>query len=539
MNSASNKIRTVQFVLAIGCVLFLSIPTAQSQNSCDSLLTALYDFSSVNDLSGNGFNGTVGGMPITNGVLHIPKDIVSAFYIPAQTINAAIDLSFTFRVKIDQFHTENTINDFPPINHFYSGFFENNAFNLGYIKPSQEIFFTFNGVAERIPVIVDMEAGEWYCFAVVRNGTTMKVFIDGEQAGNDITVPASPINVLPDGFVLGQDFDCIDGCFELNHSLAGSMDNFRIYRRALSFTEIQSFCQTSLIQKEICSGETYFGYFESGTYEDNFIDQNGCDSIRIVDLRVSELELSDISVTDAACQVNDGSVTVQAQNGIGEWQYRFNNGDYQTGNIFQNLYAGTYLVEVKDSIGCMVSEEVEIKEINDLQFSDLNVFLPKCSESDGSITLNLSGGKEPYFFSLDHINYQQENNFQQISAGELRLFGRDSAGCTLDSTIIIPQQQCPLYIPNSFSPNGDGPNDLFRIFPNPEFVGNISYLQIFDRWGGLVFEEKNIDPFTFESWWDGKKKNEILDPGNYVYLLEINYEGFPKELVAGEIHLIR
>jgi gliding motility-associated-like protein len=86
----------------------------------------------------------------------------------------------------------------------------------------------------------------------------------------------------------------------------------------------------------------------------------------------------------------------------------------------------------------------------------------------------------------------------------------DNSGCISSDTTIITKD-CPAYLPNSFTPNGDGVNDVF--LPLPFNITSFT-LKIYDRWGDLVFE---TDSFT--NGWDGRYSNGSkapLDVYNYV-----------------------
>ncbi len=78
---------------------------------------------------------------------------------------------------------------------------------------------------------------------------------------------------------------------------------------------------------------------------------------------------------------------------------------------------------------------------------------------------------------------------------------------------VIIHPDFAVHAPSAFSPNDDGLNDVFEVYG----VGISEYLlQIFDRWGGLIYESKNL-----EDQWDGKTNGELVPGGTYVYT--INY----------------
>ena len=79
-----------------------------------------------------------------------------------------------------------------------------------------------------------------------------------------------------------------------------------------------------------------------------------------------------------------------------------------------------------------------------------------------------------------------------------------------------------MYIPNVFSPNDDGINDLFTISFGQDLEVTKMQGSIFDRWGNLVFSTEAI-PFS----WNGKMNEEDVLPGVYVLVLswEFNENG--------------
>ena len=71
-----------------------------------------------------------------------------------------------------------------------------------------------------------------------------------------------------------------------------------------------------------------------------------------------------------------------------------------------------------------------------------------------------------------------------------------------------------IYIPNAFSPDGDGLNDEFKVIGNSDNISTF-HMYIYDRWGTLVFESSDIS-----AGWDGKYKGNPSPTGAYVYKVE-------------------
>ena len=90
---------------------------------------------------------------------------------------------------------------------------------------------------------------------------------------------------------------------------------------------------------------------------------------------------------------------------------------------------------------------------------------------------------------------------------------------------------CNLFVPDAFTPNEDGNNDIFHAYTNCE-VSDFSMI-IFDRWGGKLFETTDIN-----QGWNGMKNGQILNNGVYVYMISFN-DGFAVRKKEGSLTLIR
>jgi gliding motility-associated-like protein len=104
---------------------------------------------------------------------------------------------------------------------------------------------------------------------------------------------------------------------------------------------------------------------------------------------------------------------------------------------------------------------------------------------------------------------------------------------------------CPpnYYIPNTFTPNGDGHNDIFTVFATDAIV-NIKSMAIFDRWGEQVAELQNIPPSSGGAGggsvgWDGTFKNQPATSDVYVYIITIEFADGTTETVKGDVTLLR
>jgi len=98
-----------------------------------------------------------------------------------------------------------------------------------------------------------------------------------------------------------------------------------------------------------------------------------------------------------------------------------------------------------------------------------------------------------------------------------------------------------VYIPNVFSPNRDGRNEDFRIFAC-QGVRSVNTVRVFDRWGGVVFEEDRFEPNCLDGikLWDGTgRSGKTVNPGVFVYIIEVEFLDDTKLLYRGDITVVR
>jgi len=104
-------------------------------------------------------------------------------------------------------------------------------------------------------------------------------------------------------------------------------------------------------------------------------------------------------------------------------------------------------------------------------------------------------------------------------------------------TIKIICKQSEVFIPNAFTPDGNGKNERFSI--TGKGIKLIKHFIIFDRWGIAVFEKNNYTTDDKNTSWDGKFKGEPLPPGTYVYMAELICDAGEVFTFKGTITLIR
>ena len=115
--------------------------------------------------------------------------------------------------------------------------------------------------------------------------------------------------------------------------------------------------------------------------------------------------------------------------------------------------------------------------------------------------------------------------------------GKNTTGCVAKDSvqvIVVADNVPEIFIPNAFTPNGDGENDFFEVYGNGVETGYFE-VRIFDRWGEQVFVSNS---FNFK--WDGTYKGKSEPPAVYTYAIQMaNNDGNPGIMKSGTVTLLR
>ncbi len=113
-------------------------------------------------------------------------------------------------------------------------------------------------------------------------------------------------------------------------------------------------------------------------------------------------------------------------------------------------------------------------------------------------------------------------------------------GCSAEANVlVVVRKERGIYIPNSFSPNDDGINDIFLVYSKLGVVANIRSFRIFSRWGELLYEFYNFPPNDPAFGWNGKHRGEELNPAVFAYMVEVEFVDGVKKLYKGDVQLVR
>ncbi len=276
---------------------------------------------------------------------------------------------------------------------------------------------------------------------------------------------------------------------------------------------------------------------------------NQCVDSQSVEVYEEVSDLTDILTinTPPACLgYSDGSIVIESiTGGISPYEYAFNQGAYEDVLSFENISAGQYLVEVKDSAGCVFEKLLQINDGFDFTLDlgqDTTIVLGESLDIIPLINTDISNVSVIEWIAInDSLDCVEcfDNLLSPSENSVYQLFLETNEGCFVaDAITVFVTNDVPIYIPNAFSPNGDRHNELFFISSNGA-VKEVLELNIFDRWGNSVFSQKNF-PSDDESFsWDGKLNGQHVVDGVYVYFVELELIDGTKRKISGDITILR
>jgi gliding motility-associated-like protein len=211
--------------------------------------------------------------------------------------------------------------------------------------------------------------------------------------------------------------------------------------------------------------------------------------------------------------------------------------DGSTRSRYVGRQTDTIWVRVIDGDGCIRYDTVSLL-VNPLPQLNIGNDTILCDQSS---TLTLEPGDfASYSWSRSNEGENiSTNSYLNLSPSSMvpdtiMLTVTDYNSCTASDTMVVfPCDLEELFrdISNTITPNNDGENDVWNI-PYMQFFDK-AVLEIFDRWGRLVYRTDNV----YEEPWDGKSKGKILPMDSYYYVLNLNVMNTPP--LVGTVNLIR
>ncbi len=280
-----------------------------------------------------------------------------------------------------------------------------------------------------------------------------------------------------------------------------------------------------------------------GNYTVDVTDANGCTITGGTTIGEPDpVTILGIVATDNECFGGaEGSLTVTATGGNAPYEYSADGINFQASPVLTDLAAGPYVVTVRDMFGCDFTGSASITEPFEIIVEaryDQEIALGCIAELQAVVntaddhtytwwpteTLSCTDCSTPVASPVVTTTYYVE-------------IETDKGCMAMDSVTITVNAIRDIYIPNAFTPNYDGVNDVFLIFAG-KAIGQIRRFDVYNRWGGQVFHAENIPANDLSYGWDGTFNGKRVNPGVFVYTAEVEYLDGVVEQFAGDVTVV-
>jgi len=411
-----------------------------------------------------------------------------------------------------------------------------------------------DGFDARTPIVVDANnnlfvSGEWIN---VTSNATYPLTDPGGGAYYDATFNGgghdgfiakfSPVPIVANTTVTQA--NCSNPC-------GGSATANVVSPSACSYSYLWSNGQTFQTVTGLCAGN----------YTVTLTNQLCKDTFLIVILNNNSGLILNPTNTPANCGSNNGTATVNTTGGTNPFTYSWNNG--QTTSTATALAAGTYTATVTDGTGCSNTQTVTETSTNTDANGCIKTQTVNISQTAGPIvtastSLNIiSVGSNATLTATGGGTYQWSPSTglscitcasPTASPSTKTIYCvtvTDTAGCSGSACVtVLVDVDCSergeLYLPNAFSPNNDGENDLLEIYYGDKACIKNFKIFIYNRWGEKVFSATGGPASGGESvYWDGIYKGKPEGTAVFVYYLEVNLISGEDIVRKGNITLMR
>lgn len=273
----------------------------------------------------------------------------------------------------------------------------------------------------------------------------------------------------------------------------------------------------------------------ANNYTVTVTDANGCTATQTISVtQPNALSVTTIATADT-CTKGTGTANALVSGGTSLYSYSWNNGS--TNAAISSLTTGAYTVTVTDANGCSASQSVNVPSTGT---AVINAGADITISGGSSATLNAAGGISYTWSPATTLSCTLCTNPVATPAvtTTYTVFGTAANGCTnLDSITVFVETPCiteslEKLLPNAFSPNADGKNDVFCV-PNNACIIEFT-LKIYDRWGEKVFETT-----SFNNCWDGYVNNKEVNTATFTYAFRARLSNGESLNKNGTISLVK
>jgi gliding motility-associated-like protein len=286
----------------------------------------------------------------------------------------------------------------------------------------------------------------------------------------------------------------------------------------------------------------------------DIIDEKGLDYYFLDDFRLNKLEAFDFELLKTVSPCHPDFTFAVQQNSLLSYQW-YKEGIAIIGETSATLSEmqgeGLYQLRIIKDNSCRVKHYIHSIPVDrdtvfqlicegialsfgDQLLTETGVYIDTLASITGCDSIVIMNALVVNAIEIDTIHQEiisgtslEWNNNSFDSEGFYTVSFLSENGC--DSTIVLDLKLKDIFIPNAFSPNFDGINDVFKVYASRDKIKNVN-MSIYDRWGGLLFRGKE---------WDGIVDGKWLPPDVFVYLIRVTTDSGEELMYSGEVTLVK
>ncbi len=289
------------------------------------------------------------------------------------------------------------------------------------------------------------------------------------------------------------------------------------------------------------------GFTEPGVYQLTVTNSvNGCtDTDQVVITR--DAPQVDPETQQPLCFGDRGVIVFSGTTGgMSPYVYSIDGGaSFSSDPIYTGLAPANYQVVVQDARGCEEEDAIMIVQPPEFQIvvqpmlevelgdsiqlvTQVNVPIDQITSVTWTPSIGLSCDDclNPMVTPLTTMTY-----FVEV---------KTENGCADEAPILLRvNKERHIYVPNVFSPNGDGVNDIFMIFSDTKSVVNVNSFIVFSRWGEQIYQYFNFEPNNPQYGWDGMHRGQPMNSEVFVWFAEIEFIDGEVKIFKGDVTIAK
>jgi gliding motility-associated-like protein len=349
------------------------------------------------------------------------------------------------------------------------------------------------------------------------------------------------------------------GCPGTSSVTIGQPTQLKVQTQA---TDVKCFGESTGIAKAIPSGGTApyqflwdngaqtaeVGQLPKGVYSLSVTDANGCLTPTFVEIGQPDTPLSGLATMEPprCFGGHDGRITLAGAGGTPPYRYGLGSSPFNGSSVQIGIKAGYYTPKIMDINGCELTlAPIEVTQPAPISVDlgpDIRILFGEDTQlgatvqnAQGTVTYAWRQEDSPWLNCMDCpdpevVGLEFSNHFELVVT--------DEKGCRAEDQVLVSvEKPRKVHVPTGFTPNSDFAND--RLVVHGQSTARVVEFKVFDRWGEMVFQQKDYAFNDETQGWDGTFRGQPCDPGVYVWVLEVEYSDGVREVFKGNTTLIR